>query len=105
MDSLLTLSSVILDSLSDGVYVCDKNRRIAYWSKSAEGSPVGNRRTWLAAVASTMFFATSTRTVISFVAKSSVHCTGRWSRGPNECGGAPWIVFAKGKNGKRIPCK
>ena len=36
MDNLLTLSSLILDSLSDGVYVCDKDRRITYWSKSAE---------------------------------------------------------------------
>lgn len=35
MDNLLTLSDVILDSLSDGVYVCDRDRRIAYWSKSA----------------------------------------------------------------------
>jgi len=26
----------IIDSLSDGVYVCDRNRRITYWSKSAE---------------------------------------------------------------------
>jgi PAS domain S-box-containing protein len=36
MDDMLTLSNVILDSLSDGVYVCDRERRIAYWSKSAE---------------------------------------------------------------------
>lgn len=33
---LLVASNVILDSLSDGVYVCDKDRRIVYWSKSAE---------------------------------------------------------------------
>jgi phosphoserine phosphatase RsbU/P len=26
----------IVDSLSDGVYVCDLDRRITYWSKSAE---------------------------------------------------------------------
>ena len=36
MDNLLTLSSLILDSLSDRVYVCDKDRRITYWSESAE---------------------------------------------------------------------
>jgi len=36
MNDLLTLSDVILDSLSDGVYVCDRDRRITYWSKSAE---------------------------------------------------------------------
>ena len=26
----------ILNSLSDGVYVCDRNRRVVYWSASAE---------------------------------------------------------------------
>jgi PAS domain S-box-containing protein len=36
MENLLTLSTVILDSLCDGVYVCDKDRRITYWSASAE---------------------------------------------------------------------
>ncbi len=36
MENLLTLSNVILDSLSDGVYVCDRDRRILYWSKSAQ---------------------------------------------------------------------
>ena len=36
MENLLTLSSVILDSLGDGVYVCDRERTIVYWSKSAE---------------------------------------------------------------------
>jgi PAS domain S-box-containing protein len=30
------LSKVILDSLGDGLYVCDTQRRIVYWSKSAE---------------------------------------------------------------------
>ena len=30
------LSNVILDSLNDGLYVCDTDRRIIYWSKSAE---------------------------------------------------------------------
>jgi PAS domain-containing protein len=26
----------ILDHMSEGVYVCDRNRRIVYWSKSSE---------------------------------------------------------------------
>jgi len=33
---LLTIANVILDSLSDGVYVCDKDRRIVFWSRAAE---------------------------------------------------------------------
>ena len=36
MENLLTRSNVILDSLSDGVYVCDRDRRIVYGSKSAD---------------------------------------------------------------------
>jgi sigma-B regulation protein RsbU (phosphoserine phosphatase) len=36
VENLLTRSGVILDSLSDGVYVCDTERRIVYWSKSAQ---------------------------------------------------------------------
>lgn len=33
---LLTTSNVILDSLNEGVYVCDRERRIVYWSRGAE---------------------------------------------------------------------
>ena len=34
-EELLTASNVILDSLSDGVYVCDKDRRVVFWSQAA----------------------------------------------------------------------
>ena len=37
MDSISTVDiAAIMDSLSDGVYVCDLERKITYWSKSAE---------------------------------------------------------------------
>jgi sigma-B regulation protein RsbU (phosphoserine phosphatase) len=36
MNNLLISAEKILDCLSDGVYVCDRDRRIAFWSKSAE---------------------------------------------------------------------
>jgi PAS domain S-box-containing protein len=32
----LPFPEIILDSLNDGLYVCDRDRRIVYWSKSAE---------------------------------------------------------------------
>ena len=35
-DDLLISAEKIMDCLSDGVYVCDRDRRIVYWSKSAE---------------------------------------------------------------------
>jgi phosphoserine phosphatase RsbU/P len=36
MNDVLISAEKIIDSLNDGVYVCDRNRRIVYWSKSAE---------------------------------------------------------------------
>jgi len=33
---LLISAEKIMDCLNDGVYVCDLNRRIVFWSKSAE---------------------------------------------------------------------
>ncbi len=35
-NDLLISAEKIMDCLNDGVYVCDLNRRIVYWSKSAE---------------------------------------------------------------------
>ena len=33
---MLISAEKIMDCLNDGVYVCDLNRRIVYWSKSAK---------------------------------------------------------------------
>jgi len=35
-NDLLISAEKIMDCLNDGVYVCDRDRRIVYWSKSAE---------------------------------------------------------------------
>ena len=35
-NDLLIYAEKIMDCLNDGVYVCDLNRRIVYWSKSAK---------------------------------------------------------------------
>ena len=35
-NELLISAEKIIDCLNDGVYVCDRKRRIVYWSKSAE---------------------------------------------------------------------
>ncbi|MGO8750095.1 MAG: SpoIIE family protein phosphatase [Thermoguttaceae bacterium] len=101
MDNLLTLSSVILDSLSDGVYVCDKNRRITYWSKSAEritgwrSEDVVGRR--------------CLDDVLCHIDKDGHRLCGEEfcplhrSMVTGTASTVPLIVFAKGKNGKRIP--
>jgi PAS domain S-box-containing protein len=36
VNELLISAETILDGLSEGVYVCDRNRRIVFWSKSSE---------------------------------------------------------------------
>ena len=98
---LLTASNVILDSLSDGVYVCDRERRIVFWSKAAEritgwrsGDVLGRR---------------CLEDVLCHVDKD-----GRPLCGEEFCplhramvtgteSVVPLIVFAQGKEGQRIP--
>jgi len=101
MDNLLTLSSLILDSLSDGVYVCDKDRRITYWSKSAEritgweSKDVVGRR--------------CLDDVLCHIDKDNHQLCGEEfcplhrSMVTGSTSTVPLIVFAKGKDGKRIP--
>jgi PAS domain S-box-containing protein len=101
MENLLTASSVILDSLSDGVYVCDLQRRIVYWSKSAEritGWPpkdvVGRR---------------CLDDVLCHIDKDGHRLCGEEfcplhrSMVTGASSSVPLIVFAKGKDGTRIP--
>jgi PAS domain S-box-containing protein len=94
-------TSAIIDSLSDGVYVCDLDRRIVYWNESAE------RITgWSAEdVVGRQCF----DNVLCHVDKDGhalcgeEYCplhrsmvTGTGSKGS-------LLVFAKGKNGQRVP--
>ncbi len=101
MDNQLTLSNVILDSLSDGVYVCDRDRRIVYWSSSAEritGWPaedvVGRR---------------CLDDVLCHVDKDGhqlcgeEHCPLHRAMITGTSSTCPLIVFAKSKTGQRIP--
>ena len=98
---LLTASNVILDFLSDGVYVCDKERTIVFWSKAAEritgwqSSEVVGRR--------------CLDNVLCHVDKD-----GRRLCGEEQCplhramvtgatSTVPAVVFAQGKEGNRIP--
>jgi phosphoserine phosphatase RsbU/P len=101
MDNLLTHANVILDSLSDGLYVCDKDRRIVYWSKSAEKitgwefSDVVGRR--------------CLDDVLCHIDKDNhplcgeEFCPLHRSMVTGATSTVPIIVFAKGKDGKRIP--
>lgn len=101
MGSPLTASGVILDSLSDGVYVCDRDRRIVYWSKSAEritgwaSEDVVGRR--------------CLDDVLCHVDKDNhklcgeEFCPLHRSMITGTASTVPLIVFAQGKDGTRIP--
>ena len=92
---------VILNCLSDGVYVCDRNRRITYWNASAEritgwsANDVIGRR--------------CTDDVLAHVDKDGhrlcgrEHCPLHRSMITGTVTALPIIVYARGKDGQRIP--
>jgi PAS domain S-box-containing protein len=101
MENLLTASNTILDSLSDGVYVCDRDRRIVYWSRSAERitgwapqDVIGRR---------------CLDEVLCHTDKDNHQLCGEEfcplhrSMVTGTSSNVPLIVFAKGKDGNRIP--
>lgn len=101
MENLLTSAEVILDCLSDGVYVCDRERRIVYWSKSAERitgwqpeDVVGRR---------------CLEDVLCHEDKDGhrlcgeEHCPLHRSMVTGVTTSVPVIVFARGKDGRKIP--
>lgn len=101
MENPLTLSNVILDSLSDGVYVCDRERKITYWSKSAEritgwtAQDVVGRR--------------CLDDVLCHIDKDGHALCGKEfcplhrSMITGTISTVPLIVFAKAKDGRRVP--
>ncbi len=101
MKEQLTSSEVILDSLSDGVYVCDRERRIVYWSTSAQritgwepGDVVGRL---------------CLEDVLCHEDKDGhrlcgeEHCPLHRSMVTGVTTTVPVIVFARGKDGRKIP--
>ena len=101
MNSLLARSNVILDSLSDGVYVCDPDRRIVYWSKTAE-----KITGWLA---EEVVGRRCLDNVLCHVDKDGhvlcgeEYCPLHRAMVTGTSSTCPIIVFAQGKNGQRIP--
>ena len=100
-EELLTASGVILDSLSDGVYVCDKDRRIVFWNQGAE------RITgWKA---SEVIGRQCLDDVLCHVDKDGHRLCGEEfcplhrSMVVGAASSVPMIVFARGKDGHRVP--
>lgn len=100
-DELLTAADVILDSLGDGVYVCDRDRRIVFWNKAAErltgwgaGDVVGRR---------------CLDEILCHIDKDGRRLCGEEfcplyrSMVTGSTSTVGMIVFAQGKSGNRIP--
>lgn len=100
-EDLLTASSVILDSLSDGVYVCDTDRRIVYWSKAAEKITGWSREDVIGR--------RCLDDVLCHIDKDGHRLCGEEfcplhrSMITGTSTGVPLIVFAKAKDGSRVP--
>jgi PAS domain S-box-containing protein len=101
MKELLVSHDRILQSLSDGVYVCDLNRRITFWSPSAE------RITgWAPA---DVIGRKCLEDVLCHIDKDGrrlcgeEHCPLHRSMITGSVTQVPVIVFAKAKDGRRIP--
>ncbi len=98
---LLTASSVILDSLSDGIYVCDTDRRIVYWSKAAERITGWSREDVIGR--------RCLDDVLCHIDKDGHRLCGEEfcplhrSMITGVSSGVPLIVFAKAKDGSRVP--
>lgn len=97
----IPIGDVILEYLNDGLYVCDTERRIIYWSKSAERitgwtqkDVVGNR---------------CRDNILEHVDKDGRRLCGEEfcplhrSMCTNKRSSSPLIVFGKTKTGKRLP--
>jgi PAS domain S-box-containing protein len=101
MSKPLVSSDRILDSLSDGVYVCDVERRITYWSPSAERI-TGWRR-------EDVIGHKCLEDVLCHVDKDGhrlcgeEYCPLHRSMATGSVTHVPVIVFAQGKDGRRIP--
>ena len=101
MNDLRVSSEMILDSISEGVYVCDRDRCIVFWSKSAEritgwqsDDVVGKR---------------CLEDILCHVDKDGhrlcgeEYCPLHRAMITGTTTNVPVIVFAQGKDGRRIP--
>ena len=103
MNELLVSAENILDCLSEGVYVCDRDRRIVFWSKSAERITGWRSEDVLGRACH--------ENVLCHVDKDGhrlcgkEHCPLHRSMITGVTSTEPLFILGRGKDGRRIPMK
>ena len=101
MKELLESTEVILDCLSDGVYVCDRERKIVYWSKSAERITGWQSEDVLGRLCLDDILRHEDKDGNRMCGEE--HCPLHRSIVTGVTTTVPIIVFAHGKDGRKIP--
>jgi PAS domain S-box-containing protein len=101
MKELLESTEVILDCLSDGVYVCDRERKIVYWSKSAERITGWQPEDVLGRLCLDDILRHEDKDGNRMCGEE--HCPLHRSIVTGVTTTVPMIVFAHGKDGRKIP--
>ena len=100
-NDLLISAEKIMDCLNDGVYVCDRNRRIVYWSKGAERITGWKSEDVLGRAC--------LEDILNHVDKDGhilcgeEHCPLHRAMVTGVTTSVPMIVFARCKDGSRVP--
>ncbi|MBX3427194.1 MAG: SpoIIE family protein phosphatase [Pirellulales bacterium] len=101
MDPQLAASSVILDSLAEGVYVCDRDRRIVYWNKPAERITGWSAEEVVGRRCLDNLLCHEDKDGRRLCGEE--HCPLHRSMATGAASTVPLIVFAQAKDGQRIP--
>lgn len=101
MNELLISAENILDCLSEGVYVCDRDRRIVFWSKSAERITGWRSEDVLGRACHENVLCHEDKDGHRQCGKK--HCPLHRSMITGVTSTEPLIIFGRGKGGRRIP--
>ena len=101
MNELLISAENILDNLSEGVYVCDRDRRIVFWSKSSERITGWTAEDVMGRACHEDILCHEDKDGHRLCGKE--HCPLHRSMITSVTSTTPIIVFARGKDGRRIP--
>ena len=103
MNDLLISAENILDCLSEGVYVCDRDRRIVFWSKSAERITGWRSEDVLGRRCHENVLCHEDKNGHRLCGKE--HCPLHRSMITGITSTEPLFILGRGKDGRRIPMK